>query len=53
MLTNTYLLTNVQNETSGFVLGIEKLFEWVVVSLEVFLEIIAIVIIASAVFMAL
>ena len=53
MLTNTYVLKNVRHETSGFVLGIEELFKWIVVFLEVFLEIIAIIIIASAVFIAL
>lgn len=53
MLINTYLLTNVPVETSGLVLGIENLFERIVVFLEVFLEIIAIVIIAAAVFIAL
>ena len=49
MIINTYLLTNVQVETSGLVMGLEKLFEQVVVFLEVFLEIIAVLIIASAV----
>ena len=53
MLTNAYLQTNVQDQTSIFVLGIEELFKWIVVFLEVFLEIIAIIIIASAVFIAL
>ena len=53
MLTNIYLLANVPDENSGFVLWIEELLEQVVVFLAVFLEIIAILIIASAVLIAL
>ena len=53
MLTNFYLLTKVPNETSGLMLGLEQLLVQMVVLLEVFLEIIAILIIASAVVIAL
>ena len=53
MLTNAYLLTNVQDETSVFVLGIEALLGHIVFFLDVTLEIIAIFIIASAVLIAL
>ena len=53
MLTNFYLLTKVPNKTSGLMLGLEQLLVQMVVLLEVFLEIIAIFIIASAVVMAL
>ncbi len=53
MLTNTYLLTNFQDETSAFVLRVERLLWHVVASLEIFLEIIAILIIVVAVFIAL
>ena len=53
MLTIIYLLTNVRDSASGFVLGIQELLEQVVVFLEVFLEIIAVLIIASAVAIAL
>ena len=50
MLTNNYLLTNVQEDTSVLVIGLETLMEHVVFFLEVTLEIIAILIIATAVF---
>ena len=53
MLTNTYLLTSIRDSPSGFVLRIQELLEQVVVFLEVFLEIIAVLIIASAVVIAL
>ena len=53
MLINILLLTNVHHETFSLVLGIEELFDLIIIGLEVFLEIIAIVIIASAVFIAL
>ena len=53
MLTNAYLLTKVQDETSVFVLGIEALLGHIVFFLDVTLEIIAILIIASAVLIAL
>ena len=53
MLTNAYLLTNFQDETSAFVLRVEGLLWHVVASLEIFLEIIAILIIVVAVFIAL
>lgn len=53
MLTNTYLLTNIQDESSILLLGIEMLLGNVVFFLEVTLEIIAILIIVSAVLMAL
>ena len=53
MLTNNYLLTNVQEDTSVLVIGLETLMEHVVFFLEVTLEIIAILIIATAVFTAL
>ena len=53
MLTNNYLLTNVQEDTSVLVIGLETLMEHVVFFLEVTLEIIAILIIANAVFTAL
>ena len=53
MITNTCLLTSVHNETSVFVLGIEALLGYIVFFLEVTLEIIAILIIASAVVIAL
>ena len=53
MLANTYLLTNVQNDSSVLVIGIEALLGHIVFFLEVTLEIIAILIIASAVVIAL
>ena len=53
MLANTYLLTSIRDSPSGFVLGIQALLEPVVIFLEVFLEIIAVLIIASAVAIAL
>ncbi len=53
MLTNAYLLTNVQDQTPIFFLGIEALLGHIVFFLEVTLEIIAIFIIASAVLIAL
>lgn len=53
MLTTAYLLTNIQNETFPFVFGVEKRLWQVVASLEVCLEIIAILIIIVAVFIAL
>ncbi len=53
MLTNTYLLINIQDETSTLVLGIETLLGHIVFFLEVTLEIVAILIIASAVTIAL
>ena len=53
MLTNTYLLTNVSGSASGLVLGVEGLLWQVVALLEIFLEIIALLIIASAVLIAL
>ena len=53
MLTNTYLLTNISGSASGLVLGVEGLLWQVVALLEIFLEIIAILIIASAVLIAL
>ncbi len=53
MLNNIYLLTDIQNWDSGFFLWLEELLEKVVVFLEVFLEIVAILIIASAVLIAL
>ena len=53
MLTNTYFLANVHNETSILVLGIESLLGQIVFFLEVTLEIIAILIVTSAVLIAL
>ena len=53
MLINTYLLINIQDDTSILVIGLETLMEHVVFFLEVTLEIIAILIIASAVSIAL
>ncbi len=53
MLTNTYFLANVHNETSILVLGIEALLGQIVFFLEVTLEIIAILIVTSAVLIAL
>ncbi|MGK7896940.1 MAG: DUF1622 domain-containing protein [Xenococcus sp. (in: cyanobacteria)] len=53
MLIITYLLTNVQEDTSVLVIGLETLMEHVVFFLEVTLEIIAILIIATAIFTAL
>ena len=53
MLINTYLLTNVQEDTPVLIMGLETFMEHVVFFLEVTLEIIAILIIASAVLMAL
>ena len=53
MLTNIYLLTNIQDETSVFVMMIEMLLGNVVFFLEVTLEIIAILIIVFAVIIAL
>ena len=53
MLTNTYLLTNFQDETSVFAHGIEMVLGQAVFFLEVILEIIAILIITSAALMTL
>lgn len=53
MLTNAYLITNVQNETSAFVLQGERILWLIVASFEIFLEIIAILIIVVAIFIAL
>ena len=46
MLTNIYVLTQVQDETLGFALMLEGLLAQAVLFLEIFLEIIAILIIA-------
>ena len=53
MLTNIYLLVNGQDGTSGFVIRSEELLGQAVVFLEVFLKIIAILIIVAAVLIAL